>query len=379
MQVEKRDYYEILGVERGSDGAEIKKAYRRLAMECHPDHHPGDHTAEARFKELAEAYQVLSDPQKRELYDQYGHAGPRSAGFQGFSGIEDILSQFADFFGGGFGGFGAGGRARGPRVEQGEDLQEQLTITLREAAKGCQKPLELVRLVHCNACGGSGGKPGSQPAPCATCGGRGQVAHSQGIFMIATTCPTCRGRGRVVKDKCAECKGGGVERKKETVVVNVPAGIDDGQTLRVPGKGMAGPSGGPAGHLYVTFAVERDPQFEREGDDLYTEVPLTFAQAALGARVQVPTLDEAVELDVAAGTQPGTIKVLRGRGMPNVHGRGVGDLAVRLTVAVPKKLNAEQRALVEQLGAMLDPPEAARGSEEEEHGFAFFKRKKKKR
>jgi len=381
MQVEKRDYYEILGVERTSDGAEIKKAYRKLAMQCHPDHHPGDHTAEARFKELAEAYQVLSDPQKRELYDQYGHAGPRGAGFGGgFSGIEDILSQFADFFGGGFGGFG-GGRSRGPRVEAGDDLQEEMTITLREAAKGCQKPLELTRLVHCAACSGSGGKPGTQPAPCGTCGGRGQVAHNQGIFMIATTCPTCRGRGRVVKDKCGECKGGGVERRKESVVVNVPAGIDDGQTLRVPGKGMAGPNGGPPGHLYVTFHVEQDEQFERDGDDLYTEVPLTFAQAALGARVMVPTLEDPIALDVGAGTQPGTIKVLRGRGMPNVHGRGVGDLAVRLTVAVPKKLNAEQRALVEQLGAMLDPPEvtAKRADDAEEQGFGFFRRKKKKR
>jgi molecular chaperone DnaJ len=380
MQSEKRDYYEILGVQRGTDAAEIKKAYRRLAMDCHPDHHPGDHTAEARFKELAEAYQVLSDPQKRELYDQYGHAGPRGAGFQGFSGIEDILSQFADFFGGGFGGFGGGRRSSGPRVEAGEDVQEQMTITLLEAAKGCQKPLELTRLVHCTACSGSGGKPGSTPSGCGTCGGRGQVAHSQGIFMIATTCPTCRGRGKVIKDKCHECKGGGVERKKETVIVNVPPGIDEGQTLRVPGKGMAGPAGGPSGHLYVTFSVEKDDQFERDGDDLYTEVPLTFTQAALGARVSVPTLDEAVELDVPAGTQPGTIRVLRGRGMPNVHGRGVGDLAVRLTVAVPKKLNAEQRQLVEQLGAMLDPPETmARGAEEEDSSVGFFRRKKKKR
>jgi molecular chaperone DnaJ len=374
MHVEKRDYYEVLGVQRGCEVAEIKRSYRRLAMEYHPDRNPGDQHAEERFKELAEAYQVLSDPEKRELYDRYGHAGPRQAGFQGFSGIEDILSQFADFFGG---GFGFGGGRRGPRVEAGEDVQEELTITLLEAAKGCQKPLELTRLVHCQTCGGSGAKAGSQPTTCNTCGGRGQVAHNQGIFMIATTCPTCRGRGSVVRDKCGECKGGGVERKKETVLVNVPAGIDEGQTLRVPGKGMAGPSGGPPGHLYVTFHVEPDARFERDGDDLYTEVPLTFAQAALGARVSVPTLDESVELDVAAGTQPGTIRVLRGRGMPNVHGRGVGDLAVRLTVAVPRQLNAEQKHAVEQL-ARLFPAEATSVAGDDE-GFSFFRRKKKKR
>jgi molecular chaperone DnaJ len=378
MRAEKRDYYEILGLQRGCELGEIKKAYRRLAMEHHPDRNPGDHKAEERFKELAEAYQVLSDPEKRELYDRYGHAGPRQAGFQGFSGIEDILSQFADFFGGGFGGFGGGGR-RGPHVEAGDDLQQEMTISLREAHKGCQKQLELTRLVHCATCGGSGAKPGTQPSVCGSCGGRGQVAHSQGIFMIATTCPTCRGRGRVVRDKCHDCKGGGVERKKETVLVNVPAGIDDGQTLRVPGKGMAGPSGGPPGHLYVTFHVESDPQFVREGDDLLTEVPLSFAQAALGARVTVPTLDEPVEIDVHAGTQPGTVKVLRGRGMPNVHGRGVGDLAVRLTVAVPKKLTAEQRRLVEELGRTIEPPEMpTQKGDDEEEGF-FFRRKKKKR
>jgi molecular chaperone DnaJ len=380
MQVEKRDYYEVLGLQRGCEVAEIKKSYRRLAMEHHPDRNPGDHAAEERFKELAEAYQVLSDPEKRELYDRYGHAGPRQAGFQGFSGIEDILSLFADFFGGGF-GFAGGGRGRAPGQEVGDDLQEQLTLTLREAAKGCQKPLDLTRLVHCQACAGSGGKPGSQPAACGTCGGRGQVAHNQGIFMIATTCPSCRGRGRVVKDKCPECKGGGVERKRESVMVNVPAGIDDGQTLRVPGKGMAGPNGGPPGHLYVTFQVEPDPQFEREGDDLYTEVPLSFAQAALGARVSVPTLDEPIEVDVAAGTQPGTIKVLRGKGMPNVHGRGVGDLAVRLTVAVPRKLSAEQKRAVEELAKVLGPDEAQAASSrgEDDEGFSLFRRKKKKR
>jgi molecular chaperone DnaJ len=374
MQVEKRDYYEILGLQRGCEVGEVKKAYRRLAMEYHPDRNPGDHQAEERFKELAEAYQVLSDPEKRQLYDRFGHQGPRQAGFQGFSGIEDILSQFADFFGGGFGGFG--GRGRGQHVEAGDDLQAELTLTLREAAKGCHKPLDLTRLVHCSLCKGSGAKEGSQPSPCGTCGGRGQVAHNQGIFMIATTCPTCRGRGRVVKDKCPECKGGGVERKHETVSINVPAGIDEGQTLRVPGKGMAGPSGGPPGHLYVTFHVEADPQFERDGDDLYTEIALSFAQAALGTTVKVPTLDEAVELDVHAGTQPGTIKVLRGRGVANVHGRGKGDLAVRLTVAVPKKLSSEQKKLVEELAKSLG---------DESHGvasglgFIDLLRKKKKR
>ena len=379
MQVEKRDYYEVLGLQRGCEVSEIKKSYRRLAMDHHPDRNPGDHAAEERFKELAEAYQILSDPERRELYDRYGHSGPqRQSGFQGFSGVEDILSQFADFFGGG------GGGRRGPRVEQGDDLQEELTITFREAAKGCAKTFDLTRLVHCATCHGSGAKAGSHPTSCGTCGGRGQVAHNQGIFMIATTCPTCRGRGSVVKDKCSECKGGGVERKKESVTVNVPPGIDEGQTLRVPGKGQAGPSGGPPGHLYVTFRVEPDARFEREGDNLYTEVPLTFAQATLGTRVSVPTIDEAVELDVPAGTQPGTIRVLRGRGMPNVHGRGTGDLAVRLTVAVPKKLNAEQRALIEQLANVLDPAEstpraATSGGGDEDEGFSLFRRKKKKR
>ena len=378
MPTEKRDYYEVLGVERSCDVGEIKKAYRRLAMEHHPDRNPGDKAAEERFKEMAEAYEVLSDPEKRSLYDRYGHAGPRQAGFQGFSGIEDILSHFADFFGGGFGGFG--GR-RGPHVEAGDDIQEEMTITLREAHRGCQKPLELQRLVHCAACGGSGAKPGSQPAPCGTCGGRGQVAHNQGIFMIATTCPTCRGRGRVVRDKCGACRGGGVERKQESVVVNVPAGIDDGQTLRVPGKGMAGPNGGPPGHLYVTFHVEPkddETRFERDGDDLHTAVRLSFAQAVLGARVKVETLEEPVELDVAAGTQPGTVKVLRGRGMPNVHGRGVGDLAVHLTVDVPKKLTAEQKRAVEELARVIEPPSNEK-SKHDEGVLGWFGLKKAKR
>jgi molecular chaperone DnaJ len=376
--MEKRDYYEVLAVSRGADPNEIKKAYRRLAMEHHPDRNPGDKQAEERFKEMAEAYEVLSDPQKRQLYDQYGHAGPRQAGFQGFGGVEDILSHFADFFGGGF-GFGGGGR-RGPRVEQGDDIQVEMTIAFAEAAAGCTKPIEITHHVHCGACGGSGAKPGSSPSTCGTCSGRGQVAHNQGIFMIATTCPTCRGRGRVIKDKCGECRGSGLTGKDETVSVAVPAGIDDGQTLRVPGKGEAGPSGGPAGHLYVTFHVESDPRFERDGDNLLTEVHLPFSTAALGGAVRVPTLGDDFEIKIEPGTQPGTVRVLRGKGVPNVHGRGVGDLLVRIDVAVPRKLSAEQRRLIEEL-SQHDPPvgEAPPPADEEEGLFAAFRRKKKKR
>ena len=376
MHPDKRDYYEVLGVSKGAEVGEIKKAYRRLAMDHHPDRNPGDHKAEERFKELAEAYQVLSDPEKRQLYDRFGHAGPRQAGFEGFGGVEDILSHFAEFFGGGF-GFGAA-RTRGPRVEQGEDIQLEMTLEFSEAAAGCNKTIEVHRRVYCTTCSGSGAKAGSSPSTCGTCGGRGQVAHNQGIFMIATTCPTCRGRGKVVKDRCGDCKGSGTTEKSESVTVTIPAGIDDGQTLRVPGKGEAGPSGGPAGHLYVHFHVEPDPRWEREGDNLLTEINLTYAQAALGTRVMVPTLEGETDLHVDEGTQPGTIRVLRGRGVPNVHGRGKGDLLVRLNVVVPKKLSAEQKRLLEELAKhdeSLAPP-SPEGDEEE--GF-FFRRKKKKR
>lgn len=382
MDIEKRDYYEVLSVERSASTQEIKKAFKRLAMEHHPDRNPGDHAAEERFKEIAEAHEVLSDPEKRHLYDQYGHAGPRQAGFQGFGGVsvEDLFSHFADIFGG-LGGFG-GGRSRGPRVEQGQDLQAEVTIDFQEAAHGCNKELELQRLVHCETCKGSGGKAGQAPATCGTCRGRGQVAMNQGFLTIATTCPSCRGRGSVVKDKCEECRGSGLERRKETISVNVPAGIDDGQTLRVPGKGQAGPNGGPAGHLYVTFAVEPDPRFERSGDDLYTQVPLTFAQAALGATVMVPTIDGETEIEVRPGTQPGTVQLLRGKGMPNVHGRGTGDLAVRFTVSVPRKLSAEQKRLLTELqqhDPEVAPHEPVESHEEDSSPFSFFKRKKKKR
>ncbi len=372
MSTVKRDYYEVLSVTREADGAEIKKSYRRLAMEFHPDRNPGDAKAEERFKELAEAYEILSNDEKRQLYDRYGHDGPKRAGFQGFSGVEDILSHFADFFG----GFGGGGGGR--QQQEGADLEAEVSVTLAEAAKGVTKELVYDRLIACKTCSGSGAKPGTGATTCATCAGRGQVAHNQGIFMMRSPCPTCRGRGQIVKDKCEECRGSAVERTRETASVPIPAGIDEGQSLRVPGKGQTAP-GGRAGHLYVHVHVEPDERFERAGDDLITEMPLTFAQAALGARVKVPLIDaEPIDLDVRAGTQPGAVVVLRGKGMPNVHGRGRGDLGVRMSVVVPSKLSSEQRRLVEELGK-LDPEVTTPASDEEDEGGSFFFRKKKKK
>jgi molecular chaperone DnaJ len=383
---EKADYYQVLGVARDAQAAEIKKAYKRLAVEHHPDRNQGDKASEEHFKTIVEAYEVLSDPEKRELYDRYGHDGPRQAGFEGFGGmgIEDILGFAAQAFGGSFGGFGfGGGRRRGE--PQGDDLQAQMTISFDEAARGCDKPIALERLVACEKCGGSGAKSGTARTTCGTCRGRGQVATHQGFLTIATTCPACRGQGSVIKDKCDECRGSGVERRRETVTVHVPAGIDDGQTLRVPGRGQAAIGGGQSGHLYVTFHVEPDARFDRHGDDLFTIVPVSFAQAAMGARVKVPTLDGEVEVELAAGSQPGTIHVLRGRGMPNVHGRGRGDLAVRFTITVPRKLTAEQRHLVEEL-AKHDPnvipheePAAPQEDNESDGIWGLFGRKKKKR
>lgn len=372
----KRDYYEVLGVERTVDASELKRAYRKLAMDHHPDRNPGDHKAEERFKELAEAYQVLSDPEKRQLYDRFGHSGPSQAGFQGFSGIEDILSSFADFFGGGFGG----GR-RGPRVEPGEDIQASLTVSLLESAKGGAKEVAVKRNVACASCKGSGGKDGTSPTQCGTCGGRGQVMHNQGIFMIQTTCPHCHGKGRSIaqKDRCTSCRGSGLEEKRETLTINVPPGIDDGQTLRVVGKGEASPNGGPPGNLYVTFHVEADPRFEREGEHLMTQVTLSYAQAALGTTVKVPVVDGELDLEVEPGTQPGDVIVMRGKGLPNVHGRGVGDLAVRFQIAVPKKPSPEQRELLEKLAALDGEAATIAPPKEDDERWSFFRRNKKKK
>lgn len=360
MSSTKRDYYEVLGVSRTADDAELKKAYRRMAMEFHPDRRPGDKEAEDKFKEAAEAYSVLSDAQKRQAYDRFGHQGPQQSGFSGFGGIDDIFSAFADIFGG-FSGGGGGGR----RVARGDDLEVEMQITFMEAAKGIKRELEIERHVACETCSGSGAKPGTQPTKCRVCQGRGQVAHQQGFFVISTTCPQCRGAGTMITDKCPACRGAAQVVKKATVQVTVPAGIDDGQRLRLSNQGDPSvQSGGEPGDLYVHVRVESDARFVRDGDNLWVDVPLTFAEAALGTQLEVPTPDGPERIEVPAGTQPMTKQVLHGKGMPNVRGRGRGDLITRFIVQVPSELSAEAKALIEQLTPHLGTPRPATSTED---------------
>ena len=354
MSTIKRDYYEVLSVTREANETELKKAYRRLAMEYHPDRRPGDKESEEKFKEAAEAYSVLSDPEKRRLYDRFGHQGPAQSGFSGFGGIEDIFSAFADIFGGFNGG---GGGFGGRRVQRGDDLEVEMEITFMEAAKGVKREIEIERHTACETCSGSGAKPGTQPQRCKGCQGRGQVAHQQGFFVISTTCPQCRGAGTTIAEKCPSCRGAAQVAKKATVNVTIPAGIDDGQRLRLSYQGdPCTQSGGEPGDLYVLVRVQADPRFVRDGDNLWTDVPLTFTEATLGTRVEVATPDGTETVEVPAGTQPMTKHVLSGRGMPNVRGRGRGDLIVRFILNVPRNLPAEARALVESLAPHLTVP-----------------------
>ncbi|HEV2863385.1 MAG TPA: molecular chaperone DnaJ [Pyrinomonadaceae bacterium] len=349
----KRDYYEVLGVGRTATEAEIKSAYRKLAVRYHPDKNPGDAAAEEKFKEAAEAYSVLSDADQRSRYDRYGHAGVSGAaaganwGAQGFGGgIEDILG---DLFGFGdmFGGRSAGGR-RGA-AQRGADLRYDLEMTLEEAAAGMTAQLRIPRLEACESCKGTGAAPGTQPENCPTCAGAGQVRYQQGFFSVSRTCGQCRGTGRVVKNPCESCKGAGrVEREKQ-MEVKIPAGVETGSRLRLAGEGEAGTQGGPAGDLYVVIHVKEHETFERQGNNLYASMPITFAQAALGAEISVPTLDDQQNLKIPAGTQTGTVFRLKGHGMPALGGRGRGDLFVSVTVVTPTTLNRDQRRLLEQL------------------------------
>jgi molecular chaperone DnaJ len=349
----KRDYYEVLSVSRTATEQEIKSAYRRLAVKYHPDKNPNDASAEEKFKEAAEAYSVLSDSQQRQRYDRFGHAGVSSSaagagswGAPGFGGIEDILGDlfgFGDVFGGGRGG------SRRSSAQRGADLRYDLEITLEEAANGMTAQLRIPRLESCDTCKGSGAAAGSQPENCTTCAGTGQVRYQQGFFSVARTCHVCRGTGKVIKNPCADCNGTGrIEREKQ-LEVKVPAGVETGSRLRVSGEGQAGTQGGPSGDLYVVIHVAEHEQFERQGSNLYEAVPITFAQAALGADIMVKTLDGEEKLKVPMGTQTGTVFRLRGKGMPALGGRGRGDLFVSVTLITPTTLTREQRRLLEQL------------------------------
>lgn len=354
----KRDYYEILSVSRTASDGEIKSAYRRLAVRYHPDKNPGDAEAEEKFKEAAEAYSVLSDSEQRVRYDRFGHAGVSSGaganwGASGFGGIEDILG---DLFG--FGDvFGGGSRAGGSRrsaAQRGSDLRYDLEMALEEAAEGMTAQLRIPRLETCDNCKGSGAAKGTQPETCSTCGGAGQVRYQQGFFSVARTCGTCRGTGRIIKAPCEECRGAGRVERERSLEVKVPAGVETGSRLRIPGEGESGTSGGPSGDLYVVIHVKEHEQFERQGSNLYSSVPVTFAQAALGAEITVETLGGQQQLKIPAGTQTGTVFRLKGNGMPVLGGRGRGDLFASATVVTPTTLTREQRRLLEQLSEIED-------------------------
>jgi molecular chaperone DnaJ len=348
----KRDYYEVLGVSKTASEQEIKSAYRRLAVKYHPDKNPNDAAAEEKFKEAAEAYSVLQDSEQRRRYDRFGHAGVSAGagtgswGAPGFGGIEDILGDlfgFGDVFGGSRSG------SRRSAAQRGADLRYDLEITLEEAANGMTAQLRIPRLEGCELCKGSGAAPGTQPESCQTCGGTGQVRYQQGFFSVARTCSACRGAGQVIKTPCKECKGAGRVQKEKQMEVKIPAGVETGSRLRVQGEGEAGTQGGPAGDLYVVIHVAEHEEFERQGSNLYEAVPITFAQAALGADIMVKTLEGEEKLKIPLGTQTGTVFRLKGKGMPQLGGRGKGDLFVSVSVVTPTSLTREQRRLLEQL------------------------------
>ena len=346
----KRDYYEILGVVKTSTEVEIKRAYRTLAVQHHPDKNPGDAASEEKFKEAAEAYSVLSDGQKRAAYDRFGHQGVGAgAGFDpGFSNIEDIFDIFG--FGDMFGQRGA----RRTTVQRGSDLRYDLEISLEDAATGKDEKLRIPRLETCGECDGGGAEKGTHAETCITCGGSGQTRYQQGFFSVMRTCSNCQGKGQIIKSPCKKCFGQGRVEKEKTIEIKIPAGVETGSRLRVTGEGEAGVNGGPSGDLFIVLHVAAHENFERQGADLYAAVPVTFAQAALGADIKVKTLDGEEDLKVPAGTQTGTVFRLKSHGMPNLGARGRGDLFVAVTLVTPKSLTKEQRKLLEQLAEIED-------------------------
>ena len=371
----KRDYYEVLGVSRSASDSEIKSAYRKLAVKYHPDKNPGDHAAEEMFKEAAEAYAVLCDSEKRSLYDRFGHAGLKGAGAGGAGFDPSVFAEFGDFADilGNMFGFGDlfGGRRRGG-PQRGADLRYDLEITFEEAARGTETTIQIPRQEPCDACRGTGAAPGSSPTTCPMCRGVGQVRRQQGFFTLATTCPQCRGNGQIIAKPCTTCSGAGRVQRERKLTVKIPAGIATGQQLRLQGEGEAGGAGGPAGHLYVVVHVHEHEFFRRDGNNLFCEIPVNFTTVALGGEITVPTLDGSEPVKVPEGTPTGTTLRLRGKGMPDVNGRGRGDLFATVQVQTPKKLTREQRKLLEDLSKML-PAEKfeprPRGDEEERNLF----------
>lgn len=370
--MEKRDYYEVLGVSRNSSEEEIKKSYRKLALKYHPDRNPGDKEAEEKFKEAAEAYEVLHDPEKRQLYDRFGHAGLQGAGFQGFQGFDDIFSSFGDIFEDFF-NFGFGGSRRGRSASHpGHDLAYDLKISFEEAVFGTEKTVEIPTIIECDACNGTGMEPGSKEEVCPVCKGQGQVFQAQGFFRISTTCQQCNGSGTVITSPCKTCKGSGRHRGARNVNIKIPPGVDTGTRLRIRGKGESGFRNGSAGDLYVRLLVEPHEFLERDGDNLYCRVPVSFTQAALGYTVQIPTLNGTKTLEIKPGTQPGDTYRFKGEGVPHLQAYGQGDLIVEIAVKTPTNLNNRQKELLKEFAEI--EAEKSKGSS----FFSMFGKKKKR-
>lgn len=351
---DKRDYYEVLGVSKGASADDIKKAYRQEAKKYHPDLHPGDKEAEAKFKEINEAYEVLSDSDKKARYDQFGHAGVdpnfgAGAGGGGFEGFGDFGDIFSDIFGG-FGFGGGSSRRNGPK--RGADIRQIIDITFEEAAFGCKKQLNINKMENCEVCHGTGAKPGTSPVTCTRCGGSGQVTTQTrtplGYMRNVTTCPECHGNGKIIKDPCQSCRGTGKVRRQRTIEVDIPQGINDGQTMQISGGGEPGTKGGPTGDLLLTIRIKKHEIFTRDNFDVYITMPITFVQAALGATIKVPTISGVVEYDVPAGTQTGSVFRIRGKGVPYIRGKGRGDQYVKVEIETPKNLSQSQKDILRQ-------------------------------
>ena len=362
---DKRDYYEVLGLQKGASDDEIKKAFRKLAMKYHPDKNPGDKEAEEKFKEINEAYAVLSDPEQKSKYDRYGHAGvdPNAfQGFEGFGGFEDIFNMFGGAFGGGgfggggfggFGGFGGQQRSRSA-ARKGSDIQKQMTISFEDAAFGATKKIKLTKYVKCKTCGGTGASPGTSKKACPRCGGTGELRTQQqtplGSFMSVSPCPDCGGSGQINESPCADCGGTGRVKDTVTITVNIPAGVDNDSVIPIRGQGEPGINGGPDGDLYIVLRVKDHKLFERKGTDLWLDIPISFEQAALGDEIIVPTLEEKIKYKVPAGTQPGTVFRLKGKGIKSLRSNRKGDLYVKVYLEVPTKLNKAQKKAIQEMG-----------------------------